>query len=152
MLFCEADVRVNQNKQKITSQQLHIDAMADSPLQGNSGRLVLGCIGANFGVAGCDTQFAFRPEPAKRQSVFILRVAGCDTQFPFRPEPRYKLYTFSITPPGVGRFAFCVSMGGQFRQNGGHNCYKRLGDFLLRNKFGTTARSFYLWNHLDLTV
>ena len=48
MLFCEADVRVNQNKQKITSQQLHIDAMADSPLQGNSGRLVLGCIGVHL--------------------------------------------------------------------------------------------------------
>ena len=85
MFFCEADVRVNQNKQKITSQQLHIDAMADSPLQGNSGRLVLGCIGANFGVAECDTQFAFRPAP---RSDFIFGVAGCDTQFAFRPAPR----------------------------------------------------------------
>ena len=85
MLFREADVRVNRNKQKITSQQLHIDAMADSPLQGNSGRLVLGCIGANFGVAGCDTQFAFRPAP---RSDFIFGVAECDTQFAFRPVPR----------------------------------------------------------------
>ena len=72
MHFREADVRVNRNKQKIPSQQIHIDAMADSPLQGNSGRLVLGCIGANFGVAGCDTQFAFRPAP---RSDFIFGVA-----------------------------------------------------------------------------
>ena len=85
MHFREADVRVNRNKQKIPSQQIHIDAMADSPLQGNSGRLVLGCIGANFGVAGCDTQFTFRPAP---RSDFIFGVAGCDTQFAFRPAPR----------------------------------------------------------------
>ena len=102
MHFREADVRVNRNKQKIPSQQIHIDAMADSPLQGNSGRLALGCIEANFsdtqfafrpaprsdfifGVAECDTQFAFRPVP---RSDFIFGVAGCDTQFAFRPAPR----------------------------------------------------------------
>ena len=105
MHFLEADVRVNRNNHKITSQQLHIDAMADSPLQGNSGRLVLGCIGANFsdtqfafrpaprsdfifGVAECDTHFAFRPAP---RSDFIFGVAGCDTQFTFRPAPRSDL-------------------------------------------------------------
>ena len=81
MHFREADVRVNRNKQKIPSQQIHIDAMADSPLQGNSGRLALGCIEANFS----DTQFAFRPAP---RSDFIFGVAGCDTQFAFRPAPR----------------------------------------------------------------
>ena len=67
--------------------------------------------------------------PARRWSVCILRVAGCDTQFLFRQAPRSADFRLSQ-----------FLRGGQFRQNGWHNCCKRLGDFLLRNEIGTTVQ------------